>query len=387
MVSIGQARGLMEIPRLAMWGSVVADGTAGHSPGESTNGATNAKGARAASASRARDNEQTLSDRDQTVADSDQTASDGDQTAADGDQAAADTDQAASDRDLEEGGGDQAVHDATRDLRDRGADQRRENARTRVEAASARDVVAGARDEAAAARDQAADLHDREQAMRDAAGAAGGKTAMGAEALERAAENRERAAADRTTAAEARDRAAADRAQAAHDREQAAHDREQAQADRAELLHQLSIAETDVLTGARTRGPGLADLDHEIDRARRAETLLAVAYIDVVGLKAVNDAQGHAAGDELLQRVVRAIRAHLRSYDLVIRLGGDEFLCVLSGVTIEDARRRFDGVRAVLAAQPSHCELRVGFAVLAAADSAAELIQRADAELPTGRRR
>lgn len=360
----------------------MADRTAGDSPEDSTNGAVNAKKERAVSAERARDNDQTLSDRDQTVADGDQTGSDSDQTAADSDQAAADTDQAASDRDLVEGG-DPAVHDATRDLRDRGAEQRREGARARVDAAAARDVVASARDDVAAARDQAADHHDREQATRDAAGAVGGR----AKVLQRAAESRGRAAADRTAASEARARAAADRGRAAHDREQAARDRQQAQADRAELLHQLSIAETDVLTGARTRGPGLADLDHEIDRARRGDTLLIVAYIDVVGLKAVNDAHGHAAGDELLQRVVRAIRAHLRSYDLIVRLGGDEFLCVMSRVTIEDARRRFDGVRAALAAQPAHCELRVGFAVLTAADSAAELIQRADAELPAGRRR
>jgi diguanylate cyclase (GGDEF)-like protein len=365
----------------------VANETAGNSPVDSTNGAGNAQGERAAAASRALDNHQTLSDRDQTVADSDQTRSDSDQTAADGDQAASETDQAASDRDLVEGGGDPAVHDATRDLRDRGADQRRANARSRVEAASTRDVVADARDDAAAERDRAADLHDREQAMRDAAGTADGRAAMGAKALERAAESRERAAADRIAAGEGRFRAAADRARAAHDREQAAHDRLQAQADRAELLHQLAIAETDVLTGARTRGPGLADLDHEIDRARRAETMLVVAYIDVVGLKAVNDSHGHAAGDELLQHVVRAIRAHLRSYDLIIRLGGDEFLCVVSGATIGEARRRFEAVQVALAAQPAHCELRVGFALLAAADTAAELIQRADAELPAGRRR
>jgi diguanylate cyclase (GGDEF)-like protein len=364
----------------------VADRTAGDSLEDSTNGAGNAPKERAASASRALDKHQTLSDRDQTVADADQTGSDSDQTSADNDQAAADTDQAASDRDLVEGG-DPAVHDATRDLRDRGAEQRREGARARVEAASARDVVADARDDAAAERDRAADLHDREQAMRDVAGTAGGRAAMGAEALERAAESREHAAADRIAAAEGRVRAAADRARAAHDREQAAHDRLQAQADRAELLHQLAIAETDVLTGARTRGPGLADLDHEIDRARRAETMLVVAYIDVVGLKAVNDSHGHAAGDELLQHVVRAIRAHLRSYDLIIRLGGDEFLCVVSGATIGEARRRFEAVQVALAAQPAHCELRVGFALLAAADTAAELIQRADAELPAGRRR
>jgi diguanylate cyclase (GGDEF)-like protein len=352
---------------------------------DSTNGATHAQPDGAASASRALDNDQTISDRDQTIADADQTGSDSDQTAADSDQAAADTDQAASDRDLVHGG-DPAVHDATRDLRDRSTEQRRETARTRVEAATTRDVVAGARDDAAAERDQAADLHDRELAMRDAAWADGGRAATGAEALERAAESRARAAADRGAAAEGRVRAAADRARAAHDREQAARDRLQAQADRAELLHQLAIAETDVLTGARTRGPGLADLDHEIDRARRTEGLLVVAYIDVVGLKAVNDAHGHAAGDELLQRVVGAIRAHLRSYDLIVRLGGDEFLCVMSRTTIEEARRRFDAIRVALTAHPDRCELRVGFAVLTAADTAAELIQRADAELPASSR-
>jgi diguanylate cyclase (GGDEF)-like protein len=222
--------------------------------------------------------------------------------------------------------------------------------------------------------------------MRDAAGADGGRAAMGADILKRAAESRGRAAADRTAAAGGRARAAADRARAAHDREQAARDRLQAQADRAELLHQLTIAETDVLTGARTRGPGLADLDHEIDRSRRSETQLVIAYIDVVGLKVVNDAHGHAAGDELLQRVVRAIRAHLRSYDLIVRLGGDEFLCVISGTTIEEARRRFDAVQAALAAHPDRCELRIGFAVLTAADTATELIQRADAQLPASRR-
>ncbi|HEY8842401.1 MAG TPA: GGDEF domain-containing protein [Gaiellaceae bacterium] len=132
----------------------------------------------------------------------------------------------------------------------------------------------------------------------------------------------------------------------------------------------------------------MADLDLEIDRARRTTGLLVVAYIDVVGLKAVNDAHGHAAGDELLQTAVRAIRAHLRSYDLVVRLGGDEFLCVLSGTTIEEARERFDAVIAGLAADADRqCEIKVGFAVLEPMDSAAELIRRADAELLPDRKR
>jgi GGDEF domain-containing protein len=45
--------------------------------------------------------------------------------------------------------------------------------------------------------------------------------------------------------------------------------------------------------------------------------LLAVAYVDIVGLKVENDKYGQAAGDALLQRAVRAIRTHLRSYDMI----------------------------------------------------------------------
>lgn len=232
--------------------------------------------------------------------------------------------------------------------------------------------MANERDLAAMTRAEAASLQDEELADRDAAWATDA----------RAAENRRRALADRAAAAEARARAAEDRLDAAGDRRQAAGDRDQARQDRDALLHQLAIAETDVLTGARTRGPGLAELDLEIDRARRASGELVVAYVDIIGLKALNDTHGHAAGDELLQSVVRAIRGQLRSYDLIVRLGGDECLCVMSGATIEEARRRFDAVRVTLAADGDHLyEIRAGFAVLGPAETSAELIQRADAEL------
>jgi len=204
--------------------------------------------------------------------------------------------------------------------------------------------------------------------------------------LHRAVENRHDAAADRAAAIESRARAAADREQAARDREQAARDRLQAQIDRDALLQQLAIAETDQLTGTRMRAAGLADLDREIERARRTASLLAVAYVDVVGLKGVNDEHGHSAGDALLQRAVRAIRTHLRSYDLIVRHGGDEFLCVMSGATIELARQRFDAIQAALADDPDPAGIKVGFAALAERDSARELIERADADLPVTRR-
>jgi diguanylate cyclase (GGDEF)-like protein len=361
----------------------VADPPSGDRPVHSVNGATGRQPQSSASISGALERDQTLEDRDQTFADVDQTASDSDQTAADSDQAAADSDQAASDRDLA-GGGDPGEHELTRDLRDRSAEQRQQVAQGRVDTAADRDAVAHTRDLTAAARDQAATLRDRELAERDASRTRDGRTMAGL--LHRSVENRHDAAADRSAAIESRARAAADREQAARDREQAARDRLQAQIDREALLRQLAIAETDQLTGTRMRAAGLADLDREIERARRTTTLLAVAYVDVVGLKAVNDEHGHSAGDALLQRTVRAIRTHLRSYDLIVRHGGDEFLCVMSGATIQLARQRFDAIQAALADDPEPTGIKVGFAALAPQDSATELIGRADADLPTTQR-
>jgi diguanylate cyclase (GGDEF)-like protein len=369
-------------------------------PGDfSTNGSITGQQESLAPASEPPD-DQTLADREQTLADADQTGSDGDQTASDNDQAAADCDQEASDRDLVQGG-DPQVHDVTRDIRDRSAQTRQDGAGRRVDTGADRDVVAQARDRTALARDraaalrdreltalaraEAAALRDRELASREAARADDGPPATSAEIVARADEIRSAATADRAAAVEGRARAALAREQAALDREQAARDRLRARAERDALRHQLAIAETDPLTGARTRGPGLADLDHEIDRARRTTDRLAVAYVDIVGLKAENDTPGHGAGDALLQRAVHAIRDHLRSYDIVVRIGGDEFLCVMSGATIEDARQRFGAVHAALAADPDPCEIRVGFAALTPQDSATELIERADADLPNQR--
>ena len=108
--------------------------------------------------------------------------------------------------------------------------------------------------------------------------------------------NRERAAADRVSAAEARVRAAVEREHAAEDRRQAARDRAEAAKEREDLVEALAASEVDALTGARAPAAGLADLGREIDRVRRDAGFLAVAYVDIVGLKMVNDTRGLGRG-------------------------------------------------------------------------------------------
>lgn len=333
------------------------------------------------------DAQQTESDSDQTLSDSDQTSSEADQSSADRDQLAADRDQAASDRDLA-GGIDAQVHEASRDMRLRTARERERSARARVDAADQRDLVARARDLAAAARDGAADARDLAFTRYDAAyeQPGGAWTGSAAEMISRSAEHRARAARHRAQAAEHRAMAATDRQAAAEDREQAARERLQSTTDRELLAGELVIAETDALTGARTRAAGLVDLDHELERCRRTSGQLVVAYVDVVGLKAVNDSMGHNAGDELLQRVVSLVRTFLRPYDLIIRLGGDEFLCAMSNMTLADARQRFSALAVALADAPGAGSIRSGFAELAPDQVATELIARADSELMEVRR-
>jgi diguanylate cyclase (GGDEF)-like protein len=111
-----------------------------------------------------------------------------------------------------------------------------------------------------------------------------------------------------------------------------------------------------------------------------------VAYVDVIGLKTLNDSEGHGAGDKLLQRVVALIKKQLRSYDLIIRMGGDEFLCVVSTITLSDARSRFSAIDEALAVASGPGAIRSGFAELRPDETAEDLIARADGELVDRRR-
>jgi diguanylate cyclase (GGDEF)-like protein len=373
----------------------VADPSSGDRPERSTNGTIDGQHAHESRTPASgpfgheqtlADSEQTLSDSEQTLADADQTGSERDQVSADRDQVAADRDQAASDRDLGHGV-DPDQHQASREIRQRTAQQRELSASARLQSAEERDGTAEARDLAGLARDRAAAARDLAMAQCDADhDRDGAREVSAAQIVQRATEQRRSAAEYRAQAAEHRAQAARDRDAAAADREQGARDRLQALADREALARALAASETDPLTGVRTRAAGLAELDHELDRSRRTNSTLVLVYVDVVGLKRVNDSEGHEAGDRLLQRVVACIAEHLRTYDLVIRHGGDEFLCAMPNMTLSDAQERFDTVAGALAASSEPGAIRCGFARLMPDDTAAQLIARADGHLLDRRR-
>ena len=89
------------------------------------------------------------------------------------------------------------------------------------------------------------------------------------------------------------------------------------------------LAERDPLTGLANRTTFDAELLRQIERSARYAEDASVLVIDLDGFKAINDAHGHAAGDQALRQVARAIERRLRVTDVAARLGGDEFAVLL----------------------------------------------------------
>jgi diguanylate cyclase (GGDEF)-like protein len=91
----------------------------------------------------------------------------------------------------------------------------------------------------------------------------------------------------------------------------------------------------DPLTDALSRSVFYEELSRALLRLRRRPRPLAVLFVDVDRLKQVNDAHGHAAGDELLRVTVERLRASVRPSDAVARIGGDEFVVLLDDLSSE----------------------------------------------------
>ena len=97
----------------------------------------------------------------------------------------------------------------------------------------------------------------------------------------------------------------------------------------AEVERLAEMAITDPLTGLRNHRAFHEDVARELQRAGRTGVPLALVLLDLDDLKAVNDTQGHQAGDERLQALADAIRATGRGADVAYRVGGDEFAVIL----------------------------------------------------------
>jgi diguanylate cyclase (GGDEF)-like protein len=326
--------------------------------------------------------EHTASDADQTLSESDQTSSDSDQSLSDRDQAAAQADQQVSDR--EQAIADRLLDSAGSSERsiqmpeyERAHAERDEGTMSRAATAAVRSMVSAERDAQAEQRDQHARDRDLIAEERDQV----------ADIADREADTLAREVNEADTpaklaleaAASARSLAATARTKAASDRERAARDREAAARDRDFLRGEMERSQLDELTGAYRRGMGEILLRHEMSRANRLGGHLTLAFIDADGLKETNTRSGHAAGDALLRQVYNGLQARLRPYDPIVRWGGDEFVCTVSGVTPMEARIRIEQAGFDLAALDPRVSITFGVAAMESGDTLAVLVGRADA--------
>ncbi|WP_336644902.1 GGDEF domain-containing protein [Microbacterium sp. USHLN186] len=143
------------------------------------------------------------------------------------------------------------------------------------------------------------------------------------------------------------------------------------------VRHRIRLeAHTDALTGALNRRGLKHRMDEELRRARRTARPLAIAVLDLDDFKAVNDGDGHEAGDAVLKTLVAQWISMSRERDLVGRLGGDEFVMLLPDTTESGAMAMVGRMR-----QYATHPWSWGVAEVYGDDTLESAMRRADAEM------
>jgi len=162
-----------------------------------------------------------------------------------------------------------------------------------------------------------------------------------------------------------------------------------------EELERLVVRDT--LTPLYNRRHFINSLAERLHRLERYGTGSALVFIDVDGMKRINDNFGHGAGDHALNHIARLLMASIRATDIAARVGGDEFALLLDGLSEDGANDKarqlatliagadclFDGMPLPLAASFGCTALRPGdsdFAAIARADMAMYAAKRRAAQ-------
>ncbi len=148
------------------------------------------------------------------------------------------------------------------------------------------------------------------------------------------------------------------------------------------------LAHQDALIDLPNRRGFMRALERLIDRVNRYDEKAAMLFVDIDGLKLINDSFGHKAGDEALIRVARLLVDGVRKSDLVARIGGDEFGILLGHAdeknAHETAGRLIDliaGCDFVHDGDPLPLSVAIGVGMISGAESPEQVMARADAEM------
>lgn len=135
-----------------------------------------------------------------------------------------------------------------------------------------------------------------------------------------------------------------------------------------------------------------ADLEAEIEKARRFGTIFTVLFIDVDNLKIINDSHGHLAGTRAIQHICGCVKRNLRRYDSLYRYGGDEFVVLLPRSTEKEAMRTAERIMKLINRDTSRSAYRIGASIgIASFDNAfitekEQLLSAADSALYDAKR-
>jgi len=155
----------------------------------------------------------------------------------------------------------------------------------------------------------------------------------------------------------------------------------------------LRVSQTDALTGLGHHGALMDALGRAVDHARSNDEALSVVMLDLDDFKGINDTLGHLVGDRLLAEIAHRLRRVVRG-EAVYRYGGEEFTALLTGVDRSGAQLVAERLRRAVhdeAFAPSQGSARIvtcslGVATLSGAESAGDLLARADAALLLAKR-
>jgi diguanylate cyclase (GGDEF)-like protein len=156
-----------------------------------------------------------------------------------------------------------------------------------------------------------------------------------------------------------------------------------------ERVEQLDLlAHEDSLVALPNRRGFLRALERAIDRLSRYHESAALLFVDLDGLKLINDSFGHLAGDEALMQVARLLVGGVRKSDVVARIGGDEF-GILLGHSDEDSAREtanrlanlIAGSEFTHAGQALPLSVAIGAAAIHGDDTPETAMSRADEEM------
>jgi len=124
---------------------------------------------------------------------------------------------------------------------------------------------------------------------------------------------------------------------------------------RSSYENSLSLALTDQLTGLYNRRYFEVHLQKLLEKNNESNKALSLLMFDIDNFKSVNDTYGHNVGDEILVTFAKRLKDSLRSFDLVARLGGEEFVVILPEVSTERAHMIAERLRRLIADEPFSC--------------------------------